>query len=102
METEAEELIRLENIESAAALKYGVGCEEHRRLLDEYGAAVQQLLILHEVQFIAVVEDDAISRFDLLIEMANKKKQQAKYAYLRHLQSHRCADSDGINDLIVK
>jgi hypothetical protein len=102
METEAEESSNLENIESAAALKYRVGCEEHRRLLDEYGAAVQELLMLHDVQFIAVVEDDHSSRFDLLIEMANNKKQQAKYAYLRHLESHGCADFDGINDLIAK
>jgi hypothetical protein len=76
-----------------------VGCEEHRGLLDEYGAAVQELLTLHEVQFVAVVRGDTdSSRFDLLIHTANEKKQKAKYAYIRHVESHGCADFDAINE----
>ena len=69
------------------------GCEEHNRLLDEFGAAVQDLLSLHEQQFLAIVNDDTdCTRFDLLIHMANEKKQQAKYAYMRHVEAHGCSN----------
>lgn len=69
-----------------------VGCVENRKLLDEFGAAVHDLLKLHEDQFQAIIQGDTDSnRFDLLIHMANEKKQLAKYAYLRHVESHGCA-----------
>ena len=67
-------------------------CEEHRRLLDEMGRAVGELLKLHDEQFRAIVQGDSdCDRFDLLIHMASEKKQQAKYAYLRHLELHGCS-----------
>lgn len=69
------------------------GCQEHRRLLDEFGAAVQELLLLHEHQFLAIVQGDPeCNRFDLLIHMAHERKLQAKYAYLRHVESHGCSN----------
>jgi CheY-like chemotaxis protein len=71
------------------------GCEEHDRLLSEFGLAVQELLTLHEHQFHAIVDgDNESSRFDLLIHMANEKKNRAKYAYLRHVESHGCSILD--------
>ena len=73
------------------------GCEEHKRLLDGFGAAVQELLRLHENQFLAIVEGDTeCHRFDILIHMANEKKQLAKYAYLRHVEAHGCSDINAI------
>jgi hypothetical protein len=67
-------------------------CSEQRRLLDMFGEAVQELLLLHEQQFLAIVAGDLESnRFDLLIHMANEKKQQAKYAYLQHVETHACS-----------
>lgn len=73
------------------------GCEEHNRLLDEFGDAVRSLLTLHEQQFLAIVEEDSeCTRFDLLIHMANEKKQHAKYAYLRHLEAHGCSNEHDI------
>jgi hypothetical protein len=69
------------------------GCQEHNYLLDEFGIAVQALLELHEHQFLAIVDgDNECSRFDLLIHMANEKKQAAKYAYLRHVEAHGCSN----------
>jgi len=69
------------------------GCEEHRRLLDEFGQAVYELLQLHEHQFLAIIQEDSdCHRFDLLIHMANEKKQAAKYAYLHHVESHGCSN----------
>jgi CheY-like chemotaxis protein len=71
----------------------GLRCEEHYRLMQEFAGAVKDLLDLHEQQFRAIVEGDLeCSRFDLLIHMANEQKQQAKYAYLRHVESHGCSN----------
>ncbi len=76
------------------------GCEEHNRLLDEFGMAVRELIDLHEQQFVAIVEDDAeCHRFDLLIHMANEKKQLAKYGYLRHVEEHGCSNFDAFNNV---
>ncbi len=72
---------------------HGLVCEEQRHLLDEFGAAVQELLLLHEHQFLAIVQGDTeCNRFDLLIHMASEKKAHAKYAYLRHVESHGCSN----------
>ena len=69
----------------------GHGCEEHNRLLDEFGIAVQELLELHQQQYQAIVSGDSeCHRFDLLIHMAIEEKQAAKYAYLRHVELHGC------------
>jgi two-component system, chemotaxis family, response regulator Rcp1 len=76
----------------------GVGCVENRKLLDEFGAAVHDLLKLHEDQFRAIILGDSDSnRFDLLIHMANEKKQLAKYAYIRHVESHGCGTNHAVD-----
>jgi hypothetical protein len=73
-------------------------CAEQRHLLDMFGEAVQELMLLHEQQFLAIVAGDLEShRFDLLIHMANEKKQQAKYAYLHHVETHGCSANNGID-----
>ena len=78
--------------QKAATPASSSGCEEHNRLLKGFGAAVHELLQLHEQQFLTIVQGDADShRFDLLIHMANERKQLAKYAYLRHVESHGCS-----------
>ncbi|HLG97793.1 MAG TPA: response regulator [Bryobacteraceae bacterium] len=80
-----------DSITEVTAVNGGTGCEEHRRLMGEFAAAVKELLTLHEQQFQAIVQGDSeCNRFDLLIHMANEKKQRAKYAYLRHVESHGC------------
>jgi CheY-like chemotaxis protein len=72
-------------------------CAEHNGLLDDFGSAVRELLALHEQQFLAIVEEDTeCTRFDLLIHMANEKKQRAKYAYLRHVEAHGCSNENDI------
>jgi hypothetical protein len=69
-----------------------VYCEETRHLLDLFGEAAQELLHLHKDQLLATIQGDPDSqRFDLMIHMANEKKQQAKYAYMRHLETHGCS-----------
>ncbi|HLK70197.1 MAG TPA: hypothetical protein VKU19_42500 [Bryobacteraceae bacterium] len=71
-------------------------CEEAGRLLQGFGEAVQELLRLHEQQFLAIVEGDlTANRFDLLIHEANQRKQNAKYLYMSHLEQHGCSRNDG-------
>jgi hypothetical protein len=66
-------------------------CEEARRLLDIFGQTVKDLVQLHELQFLAIVEGDPeCSRFDVLIHMANERKMTAKYEYLHHVEVHGC------------
>ena len=67
-------------------------CDAAKRLLDAFGREVQELMALHELQFLAIVEGDSdAGRFDLLIHEATERKQNAKYAYLIHLESHGCS-----------
>ena len=67
-------------------------CEAAKRLLDDFGKAVQAVLALHTQQFQAIVEGDSnAGRFDLLIHEALENKQNAKYAYLNHLDMHGCS-----------
>jgi hypothetical protein len=74
----------------------GALCQEYRRLLDEFGVAVRDILRLHEQQFQAIIQGDTeCNRFDLLIHMANERKQKAKYEYIRHVEEHGCAKLDG-------
>jgi hypothetical protein len=67
-------------------------CAEAQALLDAFGEAVRELVVLLEMQFQSVVEgDESASRFDLLIHAANEKKQSAKYVYMSHLEKHGCS-----------
>ena len=67
--------------------------------MEDFADAVKELLALHEQQFQAIVQGDPeCNRFDLLIHMANEKKQEAKYAYLRHVESHGCSNFDAITN----
>ena len=79
----------------------GAVCTEQRVLLDAFGEAVQELLLLHEQQFLAIVAGDMDShRFDLLIHMANEKKQKMKYAYLEHVETHGCSANRAADGLL--
>jgi len=88
---------RPEKLSSAPAL-VDAGCEEHARCLEKFGIAVRELLELHEQQWLAIIDGDSDShRFDVLIHMANEKKQAAKYDYLRHVEAHGCSDFNAPN-----
>lgn len=67
-------------------------CGEARRLLDVLADAIHELIQVHEQQFNAIIQGDLdCERFDLSIVEANKAKYAAKYAYLGHLEEHRCS-----------
>ena len=76
-----------------------VFCQEAKELLGAFGETVRELTTLHEEQFQAIVGGDLDStRFDDLIHMANERKHEAKYAYLHHLETHRCSKFDATAD----
>ena len=67
-------------------------CQQARTLLDAFSDVIREVITLHEPQFQAVLASDEDSvRFDDLIHMANERKREAKYAYLHHLENHRCS-----------
>jgi len=67
-------------------------CRQAKGLLEAFAGTIHELVRLHEEQFQAVIEGDVDSmRFDALIHMANECKQEAKYAYLHHLEIHCCS-----------
>jgi len=73
------------------ASSHGSPCEENTRLLNTFTEAVTELALFHEQQFMAVVSGDAqLYRFDELILDATERRQQAKYAYLDHVNIHGC------------
>jgi hypothetical protein len=67
-------------------------CGTARRLLDSFAEAVQEWMKLHEQQFQCVLAGDTdADRFDLPIQEANERTQQAKDIYMAHLDVHGCA-----------
>jgi hypothetical protein len=68
-------------------------CPTARKLLEDYTEAARDSGLLHEIQFQAIVRGDpeADARFGALIAAANEKKEDAKYAYMGHVQEHGCS-----------
>lgn len=70
----------------------GIGfCVEKNRLLDAFLEASRELLALQTQQIQAVIEGDSeFGRFDVLLHLAQDKKEAAKYAWIAHVDSHHC------------
>lgn len=74
-------------------------CKEAKELLDAFAQSIRDLIKLHEQQFEALDSGDTDSqRFEDLIHMANQRKHQQKYAYLLHLETHRCSLAYGTDE----
>jgi len=66
-------------------------CKEKHRLVDELLQAIRELNALHAAQTDALIAGDSdFSRFDVLIELARQKKDNAKYAWMAHVEAHHC------------
>ena len=66
-------------------------CDENVRLLDDFLAAIRHMNELHTQQTRAVIEGDPeFPRFDLLLNLAQQRKDRAKYAWMSHVESHGC------------
>ena len=75
-------------------------CEEKQRLTEAFLQAIRELNALQSEQIQAVIDGDSeFSRFDILLQLAQQKKDQAKYEWIAHLELHKCDDGayDGTN-----
>jgi hypothetical protein len=69
-------------------------CEEKRKLVDRFLDAIHELTQLHTQQTRAVIDGDSdFARFDVLIHMAIERKDEAKYALIRHMETHNCREA---------
>jgi hypothetical protein len=68
-------------------------CEARSELIRNFLEAIRELTSLQGQQIQAVIEGDSdFLRFDVLIHMAAERKQEAKYALIRHIESHHCEE----------
>jgi hypothetical protein len=66
-------------------------CEERNRLLNAILDAIRELNSLQSDQVQAMIGGDPeFRRFDLLIHLAQERKEKAKYAWIEHVESHNC------------
>ena len=73
-------------------------CAEKGRLRRDFLRAIRELSEFQRQQTQAVLEHDSdFARFDILIHMASEKKDEAKYALMRHVESHHCEDESACN-----
>jgi hypothetical protein len=73
-------------------LESGIGfCAQKHRLQDGFLKAMQRIVALQDQQMRALIEgDNDIARFDILLHQAQEEKEAAKYAWIAHVESHRC------------
>jgi hypothetical protein len=70
-------------------------CPSARALLQTFIAAVRHANELSEQQILAAITGDGdLHRFEMLISQAGELRQEAKYAFMRHTEEHRCVPSD--------
>jgi hypothetical protein len=74
--------------ESLPAIAY---CAERQRLLEAFTQAMAEVTLIQQQQMAALIAgDEDFSRFDILLHIAQSRKDQAKYAYIAHVESHGC------------
>jgi len=86
--------------ERARSEKFGVlhmavtgVCEEETQLRRCFLGAIHELNELQSQQVRAVIDGDAeFSRFDVLIHAAQEAKDNSKYAWMSHVETHRCGE----------
>ena len=86
--------------EAAEGWQQSVICHQKERLLSQFLTAIRELLAVQQEQLQAVISGDSdFGRFDVLLHLAVRRKQTAKYAYFSHVEAHGCetqseADAD--------
>ena len=69
-------------------------CEEKHCLIREFLNAIHELNLIQKEQTQAVIDGDPdFSRFDVLLHLALEKKDNAKYAWMTHVESHGCEEA---------
>ena len=70
-------------------------CEQKQRLIRNFLNAIQELNAVQAEQTRAVIEGDGdFTRFDVLLHLALERKDQAKYAWIAHVEEHRCHEGE--------
>jgi hypothetical protein len=68
-------------------------CAAKNRLLDEFLQASREMMALQNQQTQAVIQGDPdFPRFDVLLHLAQERKEIAKYAWIAHVESHGCGE----------
>ena len=68
-------------------------CKEKKRLQQKFLEAIHELNELQSQQVQAVIDGDPdFNRFDVLLHMAQEKKERAKYAWMAHVEAHHCEE----------
>ena len=68
-------------------------CIEKNRLRSEFVTAIRELNSILVQQTQAVISGDAdFTRLDLLLHLAQEKKEQAKYRWIAHVEAHHCEE----------
>ena len=66
-------------------------CEDKNILQQHFLQAIRELNALLAEQTKAVIDGDTdFNRFDILIHVAQERKEMAKYAWIAHVESHGC------------
>ena len=66
-------------------------CAERQRLREAFCEAQEQLTMIQDQHVATVVSgDDDFAGFDVLIQIAQEKENQAKAAYICHVEQHGC------------
>jgi hypothetical protein len=77
-------------------------CEEKQRLSNEFLAAVSELSAIQGQQTQAVIDGDSdFARFDVLLHLAQEKKERAKYAWIAHVEEHHCGEGEQADETIT-
>jgi len=73
-------------------------CQEKNRLLNDLLHTIHELNAIQSEQARAVIEGADFCRFDVLIHMAQEKKDLAKYAWIAHVEAHHCHEGEYADD----
>ena len=72
----------------------GAFCKEKNRLLKEFLSAIHELIEIQKPQTQAVFDRETnFARFDVLLRIALERKEDAKYAWITHVESHHCEEA---------
>jgi hypothetical protein len=68
-------------------------CKDKFKLLNDLVDAIHELNTLQNEQTQAIInEDPDFGRFDVLLHLAQEKKETAKYRWIGHVETHGCGD----------
>ena len=71
-----------------------VFCGEKHRLMHEFLDTIREITTIQNLQTRAVIDGDPdFARFDVLLHVAQERKEQAKYAWIAHVESHHCEEA---------